>query len=135
MDVYHRVLAKLYEITGGKDTQDVDFADLLKREGFFPSIEDIKKHLSGESWITETSRTNVVRITHWGVAEAKKAQTSTPDGALEARRNANKLKEKARDFMIAAEEYAGAPSEESLKGLEKNFKELEASMTRLSGVS
>jgi hypothetical protein len=135
MDVYHRVLAKLYEITGGKDTQDVEFRDLLKREGFFPSIEDIKKHLSGESWITETSRTNVVRITHWGVAEAKKAQTSTPDGALEARRNANKLKEKARDFMIAAEEYAGAPSDESLKGLEKNFKELEASMARLSGVS
>lgn len=135
MDVYHRVLAKLYEITGGKDTQDVDFADLLKREGFFPSIDDIKKHLSGESWITETSRTNVVRITHWGVAEAKKARSSTPDGVSETRRNANRLKDKARDFMIAAEEYAGAPSADSLKALEKNFRELEASVAKLKDAS
>lgn len=135
MDVYHKVLAKLYEMTGGSDTQDVDFAELLKREGFYPSIEDIKTHLSGESWITETSRRNVVRITHWGVAEAKKSKKPSADGTGEAKRKANKLLAEAREFLIAAEEYAGDPDDKAVKGLNKKFESLEAAVRGVNNLA
>jgi hypothetical protein len=34
MDVYHKILTRIYEVTGGKDTVEVDLNDLLKQEGF-----------------------------------------------------------------------------------------------------
>ena len=43
MDVYHKILVKLYEVTGGRDSKKVDFAELLKKEGFYPSYADIFK--------------------------------------------------------------------------------------------
>lgn len=79
MDVYHKVLAKIYEMTDGKETVNVDLKDLLKTEGFFSSLDSISKHLSTESWVTETPKQNIVRITHWGVAEAKRVLSNTPD--------------------------------------------------------
>ena len=32
MNVYHKVLTKVYEISGGKDNQDVDLIELLRRK-------------------------------------------------------------------------------------------------------
>ena len=32
MDVYHRVLVKLFEVTGGKETEIIDLKELVKKE-------------------------------------------------------------------------------------------------------
>ncbi|MBX3296224.1 MAG: hypothetical protein KF762_10995 [Acidobacteria bacterium] len=118
MDAYHKVLVKIYEITGGKDNVDVDFADLLKKEGFFPSIEDIKSYLSSESWIAETSRVNIVRITHWGVAEAKRSLSSGPDPKTVIEKDTRSLVNAAKDLALMAEELSGAPSKDKIKAIE-----------------
>lgn len=126
MDVYHKVLAKVYETTGGRDNADVDFVDLLKREGFYPSIDEIKAYMSGESWITETSNVNTIRITHWGVAEAKKTLAATPDSANIVTKQSNRLLFETRDFIVILEEFMGRPSADNFKGVEKKFGELSA---------
>jgi hypothetical protein len=131
MDAYHKVLIKLYEVTKGKETEDVDFAELLKREGFFPSIDSITKHLSGESWITEQSRENIVRITHWGVMEAKRAQANTPGSADAAARYANRLLSETREFIIVLEEYITRTTEENFTRANKKFGELAEAFTKL----
>lgn len=118
MDAYHKVLVKIYEITGGKDNVDVDFADLLKKEGFFPSIEDIKSYLSSESWIAETSRVNIVRITHWGVAEAKRSLSNAPDPKTAIEKETRTLVNATKDLALMAEELSGAPAKDKVKAIE-----------------
>ena len=131
MDVYHKVLKKLYEITGGKDTVDVDLVELLKREGFYPSIDSILKHMTRESWVTETSRENVVRITHWGVGEARRANSDTPDSALEIARHANRLLSETREFLIVLEEFISRQTGENIGRVDKKFLEMSAVLAKL----
>lgn len=61
------MLVRVFEAAEGRETVDVDFVEIAKREGYFPSIDDIVSHMKAESWVTE-SRTNIVRLTHWGIA-------------------------------------------------------------------
>jgi hypothetical protein len=131
MDAYHKVLIKLYEVTNGKETEDVDFGELLKREGFFPSIDSITKQLSREGWITETSRENFIRITHWGVMEAKKAKAQSLDSPDAAARHANRLLSETREFIIVLEEYISRTTEENFERVEKKFADAGEAFTRL----
>jgi hypothetical protein len=124
MDVYQKVLIKLMELTGGKETVDVDLVDLLKKEGFYPSIDNIRDYMSSESWITETSRRNVIRITHWGVAAAKKAGNSTPDSQKAIKKEAVKLGAIAKELSVMIEEFAASPNEEKIGRIEANVSKL-----------
>lgn len=124
MDVYHKVLTKLYEMTEGRDSVNVDFAELLKKEGFFPSIDDIKSYLSSEGWITETSRVNVVRITHWGVAEAKRSLSGAPDPAKLLEKETARLVKVLREALVMAEELTSSPSEDKVNVIESRISEL-----------
>ncbi|HMT09222.1 MAG TPA: hypothetical protein PKA82_14555 [Pyrinomonadaceae bacterium] len=76
MDTYHKMLVKMHESAGGRESVDVDFVEIAKREGYFPSIDEISSYLVSESWVTE-SRPNVLRLTHWGIAEVRKTQAGT----------------------------------------------------------
>lgn len=109
MDTFHKILVRIYEITGGRESVDVDLVDLTKKEGYFPSIDSIAEMLKSESWVTE-SRPNVVRITHWGIAEAKKAGSVRPDAARAVERDARKLHTGARDLGVMIEEFIADPS-------------------------
>lgn len=131
MDVYHKVLVKLYEDTGGKDSVDVDMVDLLKREGFFPSLQNILQRLLDESWVAETSRSNVVRITHWGVAEARRTLTDTPDKSVALSKDTTRLITEMREATILAEDFSASPSPEKFKNLEQKFSELAAIVSRI----
>jgi len=133
MDVYHKVLTKLFEITGGKDSMDVDLAELLKKEGFYPSIDSIREYLLSESWIAATPRTNVIRITHWGVAEAKKALSNSPDTDKILEKDANRLASAAREFLVMAEEFASGPSEKKFKPMNDHLTDLTSVMQRIKG--
>jgi hypothetical protein len=109
MDAFHKILVRIYEITGGRESVDVDLVDLTKKEGYFPSIDSIAEMLKSESWVTE-SRPNIVRITHWGVAEAKRAGSVRPDAARAMERDARKLHADSRDLGVMIEEFIADPS-------------------------
>jgi hypothetical protein len=131
MDVYHKVLTRIYEVTDGKETADVDMNDLLKREGFYPSRDDIITHLSNEGWVTSGGRQYEIRITHWGVAEAKKAMANLPDKKQLAEKAANNLLTGSREFVIMLEEFAAGPSKEKFKTIDKRYSDLGAFIERL----
>lgn len=131
MDVYHKVLTKIYEETGGKDSIDVDLVDLLKREGFFPSLENISKFMTDESWVTETKTKNVVRITHWGVSEAKKSLSGSPDKGQLIERDAKRLISDSREFVVMLEEFAAVPEAKKFKVLKQRFDEMGAAVNRI----
>jgi len=124
MNVFHKVLVRIFELTGGKDNVDVDFADLLKKEGFFPSIDTISKQLLDEGWMTEAGRKHIVRITHWGAAEAKRVKGNGPASSNEIEKNSNRLLTDARELIIMVEEFAKEPESKSLDKIEKRISEL-----------
>lgn len=107
MNVFHKVLVKIYEISGGRDTVDVDLVDLLKKEGFFPSIDSISAQLLDEGWIIEGGRKHVVKITHWGSTEAKRVLSNSPDRANEVEKNTNKMLAEGRELLILIEDFSG----------------------------
>ncbi|HQX54634.1 MAG TPA: hypothetical protein PLP07_01810 [Pyrinomonadaceae bacterium] len=124
MDAFHKILVRIYEITGGRDSVDVDMVELTKKEGYFPSIDSITEMLKSESWVTE-SRPNTVRITHWGVAEAKRSHTARPDAARSVERDAKKLHSESRDLGVFIEEFIADPSKLRFASVSKKFGEME----------
>ena len=124
MDVYHKVLLKLYEASGGRDSVDVDFIALLKREGFFPSLDSIKEYLHGESWMTDAPKPNHVRITHWGVMEAKKASGTSADDSNEIAKHSNRLLAESRELSALMEKFVTTPSTDSFKKIQNKLTEM-----------
>lgn len=135
MDVYHKVLIKLYEISGGRESETVDLKELVKKEGYLGSYPQIKEHLSGQSWITETARVDAVKITHWGVTEAKKSQTSGGDNMLAVKKEINRTIADTRELIIFLEELAGEVSKENISRAEKKLADINSAIQKLkSGV-
>lgn len=124
MNVFHKVLVKIFELTAGKDNVEVDLADLLKKEGFFPSIDNISAQLLGESWITDGSRKYTCKITHWGVAEAKRVMSNAPDKLNEVEKESNRLLTETRGLVTMLEEFASRPDSKNFDGIEKRISEL-----------
>ncbi len=124
MNVFHKVLVRIFEITGGKDSVEVDLVDLLKKEGYFPSIDSISGQLLDEGWLTEAGRKHVVRITHWGVSEAKRVMTNSPDKANEVDKDSTRLLNEARELIIMLEEFVATPDSKKLERVEKRIAEL-----------
>jgi hypothetical protein len=131
MDAFHKILVRIYEITGGRENQDVDFVELLKAEGFYPSLESIKSHMSTESWITDSPRPDNVRITHWGIAEAKKTIADPKAAEAGIDRTTARLSLVARDFSIVVEEFISKPSKKSLQPVQERLSELESLVTKI----
>lgn len=131
MDVYHRVLVKLYEVTGGKESETIDLKELVKKEGYLGSYPQIKEHLSGQSWITETARVDAVKITHWGVKEAKKSQTGGGDDSQAVNKEINRTISDARELTIFLEELANDVSKENIARAEKKLGEINSAIQKL----
>lgn len=131
MDVYHKVLTKVYEETGGRETEEVDLVDLLKREGFFPSLESIASTLKSEGWTTIGSTNSKIRITHWGVAEAKRVLADKPDINQVISKESTRVLNDARELVIMLEEFNAGPSKKKLETLEKRISDINASIERL----
>ena len=124
MNVFHKVLVKIFEITGGRDNVEVDLVEILKKEGFFPSIDSISRQLLDESWITEGSRKNIYKITHWGVAESKRVMSNAPDKVSEVEKDSTRLLTEARGLIIMLEEFASKPDSKKFDRIEKQISEL-----------
>ena len=128
MDVYHIVLVKLLEVTEGKDSKSVDFKDLVRKLSFHGNYTDIFEHLSGEGWVAEDRKADYLRITHWGIAEAKKALNAESGDVAEIAVSviASKVAATAREFAGLLESFAKAASNDNLKKAESKFAELES---------
>jgi hypothetical protein len=133
MDVFHKVLTRIYEISGGRESQEVDFVGLLKEEGFFPSRDSIKNHLSTEGWITDAARPDHVKITHWGMAEAKRAVADPKAADQGIERHTNRLLAVARDLSIVIGEFVAKPDKKTIKPVEERFSEIENLLSKIKG--
>jgi len=133
MDVFHKVLTRIYELTGGRETQEVDLVELLKAEGFYPSRESIKSHLSSEGWITDSVRPDHVRLTHWGIAEAKKTLADPTASGQEIDRHTTRLLSAARNFSIEVGEFVAKPTTASIKPVEERISEINGLLSKIKG--
>lgn len=131
MDVYHKVLTKVFEETGGRETVEVDLVDLLKREGFFPSLESIDSTLKSEGWATGGSTSSKIKITHWGVAEAKRVLADKPDKDQVVAKESTRLLNDARELVIMLEEFSAGPNKKKLETVEKRSSDIAAAIERL----
>jgi hypothetical protein len=127
MNVFQKILLKIFEITDGKDNIDVDLSDLLKKEGFYSNIEGISGQLQDDGWITEAGRRHVVRITHWGAKEAKRLLEGTDDKSGsddEIEKGAKVLVNDANQFVLLAEEFASESDPKKLDADDKSLSTL-----------
>jgi len=132
MDVYHRVLVKLYEVTGGKP-ETVDLKELVKKEGFLGSYPQIFEHLSRQSWIIETPRVDSVKISHWGIKEAQTAQTSGGGGddPLAVKKEVNRTISETRELIKIFEDLANDVSKDNIARAEKKLGEINSAIQKL----
>ena len=130
MNAYQEIIVKLYEATGGKDSKSVDLKDLVKKAGLLGNYPNIYGFLCEEGWVAEDSKQDYVRITQWGCAEAKKAQTPVSEEDKAASANAKMLANVAKGFSDLTASYANAPSDENLKKVIAKFEELEAAFNQ-----
>lgn len=134
MNVFQKVLLKVFEVSGGKDNVEVDFADLLKKEGFYSNIEGISGQLQDEGWITEAGRKHVIKITHWGAMEAKRLQSdggSPVAGQLE--KEAKILVNEAKTFVNVVEEFSSEANSKNLDAVEKELSGLAERVKSIRG--
>ena len=131
MDVYHRVLVKLYEVTGGKP-ETVDLKELVKKEGFLGSYPQIFEHLSRQSWIIETPRVDSVKISHWGIKEAQIAQSSGGGNDLLAvKKDVNRTISETRELIKIFEDLANDVSKDNIARAEKKLGEINSAIQKL----
>jgi hypothetical protein len=133
MDAYHKILVRIFEEAAGKETVDIDLTELTKKEGYLPSRDEICEMLKSESWVTE-SRPNVVRLTHWGVAEAKKAGSTRRDGPRALERASRKLLAETRDMAVIIEEFIADPSNARRSELRTKLSEIHQIFTALDDI-
>ena len=131
MDVYRKVLLKIYQVTGGKDSQLVDLKDLVKNLGFLGNYNDIFQKLSGQGWIAETPKLNYVKITHWGVKEANKASSYEPNTAQVVKKEATRLIGEAKLFLILLEEFSSDASERNFVQMQKKLDDINSAIKKL----
>lgn len=134
MDVYHKVLVKLYDATGGRDSQAVDFKELVRGLGFLGNYADILQNMSDQGWIAETTKANFVKITHWGVKEAQKSLAGSSDNSensKELKKIANNLRDEAKHLLIMLEEFSSDVSKEKLAQIEKKIGEINTTIAKI----
>jgi phage anti-repressor protein len=132
MDAYHQVLARLYEVTEGKDSKAVDFKELVRGIGFHGNYADIFERLSREGWIAEDKKADFVRITHWGISEVKKSPDAGADQSQRALTvNTNKLIAEVKELGLLLEVFAGDKTMDNLSVVEKKFTAISALLNQI----
>ena len=84
LDVFHQVLARLYELAGGNPRQIVSVVDVLKQEKLFGSADMIVNKLQAQGWITDAPKQDHVYVTTWGIEEVLRSGGTAPARAAEA---------------------------------------------------
>jgi hypothetical protein len=72
-----------------------------------------------------------VKITHWGVTEAKKSGTGGGDQSQAARKEINRTIANTRELIIFLEELANDASKENISKAEKKLDEINSAIQKL----
>lgn len=132
MDIYQQVIVKLYEVTNGKESQSVDFKDLLRKLGLYGHYSRIFDRMSQEGWIAEDRKADFVKITHWGIGEAKKAlQAGNENNSAESvptSKNAVSCAALAKEFAALMENFSRNASIENLEKAQAKFSDVETAL-------
>lgn len=134
MDVYHKVLVKLYEVTEGRDTQTVDFKELTRNAGFLGNYNDIYDMLSSQGWIAESNKPDYVSITHWGVSEAKKSVGGGSDDSQTVKKETNRLGNQAKELITTVEDFSAETSKGKFEKVEQLVGEINTTIARLKNI-
>lgn len=131
MDIYHQVLQKLFEETGGKENKPIDFPALVKKLNLYGYYPDIFRHLNDAGWIAESQKRDFVGITHWGVMEARKLEKGAADNVQELIREANRATSLAQELAECLQEFVQNKAENFNKSAEK-FAELQKTIAQIN---
>lgn len=131
MDVYHKVLVQLFEETGGSDSKAINFVDLVKRMKFHANYPSIFKELSVQGWIVETGKADWVRLTHWGIEEAKKSQAGESGSDQEVKREVNRLLAEARELVGLLDILTADISRDGFSSIEKKISQINSLVNEL----
>ena len=134
MDVYQKVLHKLYEVTDGKSSKAVDFRGLVKQLGFPGFYADIFEQLSGQGWIVETPKADYVNISHWGVAEVKKLLTPAEPAAVinpALKAEISKALATTKELSALLENFSRKTGADNFAPVEKKLSELQTSIAQI----
>lgn len=134
MDLYHKVLLKIYEATGGRDSLTVNLKEIVKDEGFFGSYKDIFQQLSRQGWIAETRRADEVKLTHWGIKEIKNSTSGeqpASDNERVKQKDAAKFFSEAKSLSIIAEELKSDTTENNIEKAEKKLEILSEILSKI----
>jgi len=99
--------------------------------GFLGSYPDILQHLSRQSWITETPRQGTVKITHWGIKEAKNLQPSGDNRAPSVKKEINRLLSETRELIRIFEDLSNDASPEHIAKAENIIGEINSAIQKL----
>lgn len=112
VDVYHRVLAKLYEAKGEQSDKILNMLEIIKQEGLVGAKHDIFEYMSHQGWIVDSPTPGFVHLTPWGIKEHKLfSERSKPDKQKlieDAIRESNRAAAAGRELADALEKYAEA---------------------------
>ncbi|MDH3493729.1 MAG: hypothetical protein OEM82_09280 [Acidobacteriota bacterium] len=131
MNVYQKVLVRVFEETGGLDSKAVYLRDVVKDMGFLPSYDEIFSQMSSDGWITETSRLDEVKITPWGVREAKKVKSGGSDNTREVGRASKSIKSEVKQLLVMVEELVDDANEKRLKAVENKVSDISEAIKTL----
>ncbi len=138
IDVYHKVLHKLFEATGGRDSKAVDLKDLVKKLGFHGNYTDIFERMSRDTWIIETAKPDFVWLTQWGAAEAKKTMGATPvssasasDGNSDLKRAATSAAAILKELAALIDNFAARADKTDFPPIEKKLGELQNTINQI----
>ncbi len=110
VDVYHFILGKVFDLAGGNIKKMINMLEIVKKEGFASSKDDIFEFMTSEGWIVDAPAPGQVFITPWGMEEHKRASArSTPNRQKlveDAVKESNKAASNAREFADLIEQYA-----------------------------
>jgi hypothetical protein len=84
-----------------------------------------------EGWITESDRKDLVQITHWGVAEVKKAARGGDLSTREFEKDLKSLVSIAKEIVVMCEEFEGSPAKKKLATIDQRVGTLKGLIDRL----
>jgi len=110
VDVYHYILGKVHELANGQTKKMINMLDIVKKEGFASSKDDIFEFMTSEGWVVDAPAPGQVFITPWGMEEHKRfSARNKPDRQKQiedAVKEANKAAGNAREFADTFEQFA-----------------------------
>ena len=95
------------------------------------NYKNIFKELSVQGWIVETSKVDWVKITHWGIMEAKKSLSGEGGGGNDLKKDSNRLLAEARELVGLLDILNDEISKDNFSKVERKVSQISAMTNEL----